>query len=297
MRLPKVKKLFRNVIMSVLALMNPKAAHSLFYFWAHIGRSFPVMDWKNPKTHDEKIHWLIVNRYRNPEFGFFADKVMVREYVKKCGLEDMLIPIYEVRDNVGDFDSAKVPDSFVLKTNHACGPKFYEFVEDKEDKVHMDFALKKMKQAVKFDYSKQSLEYHYHYIKPLVYAEQLLNDGHERLVDYKIYVFHGEAKFIMVCTERTEKDKKVNFYDNDWNELDFVREDHHGKGVDRPSNLEYMLKAAGKLGEPFALARIDFYMVAGKLYFGEITLTPMAGNAWYFTDEAEIRIGEKINLT
>ena len=254
------------------------------------------MNWNNPSTHDEKIHWLIANRYKNPEFGVYADKVKVREYVKKCGFENILIPIYEIHDNVEDFDFSKVPDSFILKTNHGSGPMFYEFVKDKNDKVHLDIALKKMKKALKIDYSKQALEYHYHYIKPLVYAEQLLSDEHERVNDYKIYVFRGKAQFIMVCTERTTKDKKVNFYDTDWNELYFVRNDHHGNGADKPQSLEYMLKAAEKLGGPFAIARIDFYEVEGKPYFGEITLTPDAGNTSYLTGDAQLKIGRMIEL-
>lgn len=269
-----IKKLTKFTRKILFIFLSPKQIRSILYFLAHRNSAVPFMRWNNPQTHDEKIHWLIVNRYRNPEFGFYADKVRVREYVKKCGFEDMLVPIYEVHDNVEDFDVSKVPPSLVLKTNHGSGPMFYEFVKDKNDKVHLNFALEKMKKAMKIDFSKTAFEYHYHYIKPLVYAEQLLFDGHERLNDYKIYVFHGKACFIMVCTERAEHNKKVNFYDTDWNELDFAYNNYKGNGAGKPQSLEYMLKAAEKLGEPFAISRIDFYEVEGKPYFGEITLTP-----------------------
>ena len=238
----------------------------------------------------------MVNKYDSPDIGFYADKVRVREYVKECGFEDMLIPIYEVHEKVEDFDASKVPDSFILKTNHGSGTVFYEFIKDKNDKTHMDFALEKMKKALKTDFSHVAQEYHYHYIKPLVYAEQLLSDGHERVNDYKIYVFYGKAAFIMLCSERTERDKKVNFYDVNWKELDFVQKDHKGNGANEPQNLKYILKSAEKLGKPFPFARIDFYEIAGKPYFGEITLTSEAGNASYLTDEAQIKIGEMIEL-
>ncbi|MBO4712062.1 hypothetical protein J5681_09160 [bacterium] len=291
-----IKKLTKFVRKIFFFFLSPRQIHSILYFLAHKNTTFPIMNWNNPGTHDEKIHWLIVNRYRNPDFGLYADKVRVREYVKECGFEDLLIPIYEVHDNINDFDLSKVPNSFVLKTNHGSGPMFYEFIQDKNDKSHLDYASKKMEKALKTDFYQQNIEYHYHYIKPLVYAEQLLLDGHERLNDYKVYVFKGKAKFIMVCTERTTKDKRVNFYDTDWNELDFVRNDHHGNGADKPQSLEYMLKAAEKLGGPFAIARIDFYEVEGKPYFGEITLTPDSGNVTYLTDDAQIKIGEMIDL-
>lgn len=291
-----IKKLTRLTRKILFIFLSPKQIRSILYFLAHRNSAVSFIRWNNPQTHDEKIHWLIVNRYRNHEFGMYADKVRVREYVKKCGFEDMLIPIYEVHDNIEDFDSSKVPDSFILKTNHGSGTMFYEFIKDKNDAVHLDFALKKIKKAMKIDFSKTSFEYHYHYIKPLIYAEQLLNDGHERLADYKIYVFHGKARFIMVCTERSEHHKKVNFYDTDWIEVNFARNDYRGNGADKPQSLEYMLKAAEKLGKPFAIARIDFYEVEGKPYFGEITLTPDAGNTTYLTDDAQLKIGRMIDL-
>lgn len=255
------------------------------------------MDWKNPVTHDQKIHWLIVNKYNNPDIGFYADKVRVREYVKKCGFEDMLIPIYEVHEKVEDFDVSKVPESFILKTNHGCGSMFYEFIKDKNDKEYMDFALKKMNKALKIDYSKAGQEYHYHYIKPLVYAEQLLSDGHERMNDYKIYVIGGRARFILVCTERnSEGEPLLNTYDLNWNETDFIRKEILGKIVPKPESLDAMIVAAEKIAWPFCCARIDFYEVGGKPYFGEITLTPAAGKATYFIDAAQVKIGDMIKL-
>ena len=296
----KLKRWWKQYFLSnwkeLIYKVSPKKAHSDLYAQSHKETQFPLMDWKNPVTLDQKIHWLMVNKYDSSDIGFYADKVRVREYVKQCGFEDMLIPIYEVHENVEDFDASKVPESFILKTNHGSGPMFYEFVKDKNDKVHLNFALEKMKKAMKIDYSRPGFEYHYHYIKPLIYAEQLLSDGHERLNDYKIFVFRGKAKFVMVCTERTEDDKKVNFYDTDWKELDFVHSDHVGIGVDKPQSFEYMLKASEKLGEPFAVARIDFYEVECKPYFGEITLTSEAGNALYLTDKAQMKIGEMIEL-
>ena len=293
----KIKRWWQQYFLPLICKISPRKVHSYLYIQTHKNTSFPIINWDNPRTHDEKIHWLMVNRYINPEFGFYADKIRVREYVKKCGFEDMLIPIYEVHGNINDFDSSKVPKSFVLKTNHGSGLRFYEFIKDKKNHAFLDFGLKKMKKAMKVDYSKLSFEHHYSYIKPLVYAEHLLSDGNERLNDYKIYVFHGKAKFVLVCTERNEDGEPLlNTYSLDWQELDFIHKDLRGHLVNKPQSFEYMLKAAEKLGEPFAVARIDFYEVAGKPYFGEITLTPAAGNALYFTDDAQIKIDEMIDL-
>lgn len=297
----KIKRLFRQYVSPNLKKLiyrfRHKKAHSDLYAQTHKETLFPIMDWENPITHDQKIHWLMVNKYDSPDIGFYADKVRVREYVKECGFEDMLIPIYEVHEKVEDFDVSKVPESFILKANHGSGTVFYEFIKDKNDKTHMDFALEKMKKALKIDYSKAGYEYNYHYIKPLVYAEQLLSDGHERVNDYKIYVIHGKAKFVLVCTERnSEGEPLLNTYDLQWKEVDFICKNLIGKIVPQPESLDAMIVAAEKIASPFCCARIDFYEVGEKPYFGEITLTPAAGNAIYFTDEAQIKIGEMIEL-
>jgi len=43
--------------------------------------------------------------------------------------------------------------------------------------------------------------------------------------------------------------------------------------------------------------RVDFYDINGKCIFGEMTLTPTGGNNTYLTDDAQISLGKKIDLT
>ena len=48
-----------------------------------------------------------------------------------------------------------------------------------------------------------------------------------------------------------------------------------------------MLEAARILSNPFPLARIDFYIVNDRLYFGEITLTPSGGSHHYLNEAGQ----------
>ena len=51
-----------------------------------------------------------------------ADKYLVREYVKECGLEHVLNPLYGVYDSVKEIKWDELPDRFYIKANHmsAC---------------------------------------------------------------------------------------------------------------------------------------------------------------------------------
>lgn len=62
-----------------------------------------------------------------------------------------------------------------------------------------------------------------------------------------------------------------------------------------PKSLPQMLEAAEKISSIFPTARIDFYDIGGKPYFGEITLTPAGGNLYYINSEWQNKLGHLIN--
>ena len=57
-----------------------------------------------------------------------------------------------------------------------------------------------------------------------------------------------------------------------------------------------MMEVARKLSEDFIYARVDLYNVNGKIYFGEITLSPNSGFYSGLTEETDRRLGEKIKI-
>lgn len=89
----------------------------------------------------------------------------------------------------------------------------------------------------------------------------------------------------MVCTDR---DAGRDYYSTNWEYLEHVKpEFRSGRLEEKPKCLQEMLNAAAILSKPFPLARIDFYIVNEKLYFGEITLTPSAGNHMNLNEEGQ----------
>lgn len=57
-----------------------------------------------------------------------------------------------------------------------------------------------------------------------------------------------------------------------------------------------MIEAASKLSKGEPQARIDFYEVNGKLYFGEITMTSQGGYMSFFTHDFLLNLGKHCKL-
>lgn len=269
-----------------------KMAHKALYKINHEGKE---LNWDNPTTLDEKIHILTAS-YGKKE-AYYADKIQVREYVKKCGFEDMLPEVYGVWKNTEEIDLKKLPKKFVLKTNHASGGDYLVICKSKNS-IDWSEKLKKIQECMKINFAKSYCEYHYKYIVPRIFAEELLDDGIEdRMIDYKIHCFNGEPYCIQLISNRASGNIEHNIYDFEWNELDFVTEGMRSdRNWKKPDSLSKMYEAAKKLSEPFQYARIDFYDVYGKAYFGEITLSPAGGNLNYLNDKAQRKLGEMIQL-
>lgn len=251
-----------------------KFTHSVIYFWKHK----KLMNWKNPALYDEMIHYLMATTY-NESYGKYADKYQVREYVKNCGLGDLLIPLLGggVYQSADDIDFSKLPEHYVLITNHASGSDFY-FICDGTKEVDEEAVKLKLNKALKEKFSRRLCEYQYENIHPLILCEEFLSntDHTEALLDdYKVVCVNGVPQKILVCTGRNEG---RDYYSTKWEYLDHVKDAYKShKLLPEPVCLSRMLEAAAILSKPFPLARIDFYVVNSRLYFGEITLTPSAG--------------------
>lgn len=208
-----------------------------------------------------------------------ADKLGVRDFVAARIGSKYLIPLLGHWEDPADIDFDSLPHSFILKTNNGCGTNI--FVHDR-DTLDRPWAIAKLRKDLVFPYPELSGQRHYSLIKPAVIAEQLMSQGNgaSSLNDYKIHCVNGEPVRIYVFTGRDEVahfDFKVMAFDTDWNEHpEALNEGYKAApgSIERPACLDEMLDCARKLAQGEEYARIDFYVIDGKIYFGEITLTP-----------------------
>ena len=274
----------------LLYRMRRTMAHSIIYQRF----SHKKLDWKNPVMYDEKIHWLMAKVY-DESYGRYADKLAVRDYVTECGLSDTLIPLIgSGYKNVDDIDWKSLPNKFIIKANHGSNANFYEICSDKAS-FDIEKAKSKMQKSLKMNKAIYNCQYQYANIKPCLLIESLLEQANgKRLTDYKVVCSYGIPYYILVCNDR---DNGRDYYSLNWEYLEFTKKEYRNNHKEpKPDCLKKMLECAAILSKPFPLARVDFYLINGKVYFGEITLTPSAGCHTYLTEIGQRKLGEAIKL-
>lgn len=254
----------------------------------------------NPKTLNEKILYLSL-RTDTSLWTDCADKYKVRDYVQRCGLNSILVPLYGVWNDAKDIAFDALPNEFVLKTTHSSGDAL--LVTDKslisKEKVVTQFS-KELSQRVE-------CAPHYKRIKPRLIAEALLhNDAFSSqwstsLIDYKVWCFNGIPHFICVYCNRNKDSVDVMTYDLDWNahtEYAVVTDSFRlGKVIPKPICFEQMLYVSEVLAKPFECVRVDLYCIANKVYFGEMTFTSSGGLMKNFTKQFLRQAGGIIDLS
>lgn len=247
----------------------------------------------SPKTFNEKLQWIKLYD-RKPIYTTMVDKYEVKKYVSDIIGEEYIIPTLGVWDKFEEIDFERLPNQFVLKCTHDSGGLI--IVKDKGN-FDINKAKKKINHCMRRNYYINTREWPYKNVKHRIIAEPYLEDSHdESMHDYKFFCFNGEAKYVLVCTNR-ETSLKETFFDTRWNKAPFKREKHdEDAGIKKPINLDTMIKFANKLSEKHSFIRVDFYEIDGKVFFGELTFFPSGGMAGFSPDKWDLNLGELIKL-
>ena len=250
----------------------------------------------NPQTYSEKLQWLKLNDRRS-EYTMMVDKYEVKKYVSDKIGEEYIIPTLGVWDDFDDIEFDKLPNQFVLKCTHDSGGLV--ICTDKS-KLNIKKAKAKIEKCLKNDYYMQNREWPYKNVQRRIIAEQYMVDesGYE-LKDYKFFCFNGVAKVMFIASDRTKENEetKFDFYDMEFNHLPFTN-GHPNATVEikKPASLNEMQKLAETLSEGLPEARIDFYDINGKVYFGEITFFHWSGFKKFEPKEWDKKFGDWIVL-
>lgn len=248
----------------------------------------------NPKTFNEKIQWLKLHD-RNPLYTQLVDKYEVRQYVKEKIGEEFLIPLLGVWDNFDDIDFAALPNQFVLKCTHDSGGLV--ICKDKS-KLDINAARKKINNCMKRNYYWALREWPYKNVKPRIVAEKYMEESlNGELCDYKVFCFDGKPKYIQVDFNRFVEHKR-NLYTIDWEYIDMTLQfpTDKSKIFPKPTNLNEMLHFAEVLSKEISHVRCDFYSVAGKTFFGEMTFFHGGGFEKFTPELWDEKFGEMIDL-
>ena len=262
----------KNILLfpfNLLYVISPKTELRLMF---RLKQGYPL-SLKNPQTFNEKLQWIKLYD-KNEWMPKCCDKYAVREYVEKMGCGGLLSTLYWHGTNPDDIPYDSLPEKFVIKVTH--GSTFNIIVTDKS-KLDKENVKKKLNKWLKAKFIPCYGEWFYGIVPPRIIVEQYLEDGHGAdLYDYKVFCFNGKAKLVDVHCGRFAEHKR-NVYDLDWKLQDVRFKYENFDGIEKPAVFDELIRRSELLSSTFHHARVDFFIVNDKIYFGEITFTNGAG--------------------
>lgn len=251
----------------------------------------------NPVSYNEKLNWLkLYNRV--DLYTVLVDKLAVKEWVnKRLSTTDYTIPTLAVYNSIDEIVIEDLPESFVLKTTHS-GDSLGVSICKRKETYNFQEEKKKLLKSLRTDYYKQGREWPYKNVKRQIIAEEYLEDEYGELRDYKFFCFDGVVKALFVATDRSTGNVCFDYFDADFNHLDFVQSHPmSGKHIDKPKNFDKMIEIASTLSQGIPHVRVDLYNVNGRIYFGEMTFYHYGGIIEFHPHKWDMVFGDWIDLS
>lgn len=274
MLIEKIKLFARNIESLIYSILPDSMFYQVRYFRAH-GR---FCKFRSPQRFSEKIYHRM--RYPQAIFSVMADKVAVRDYIAEKVGSQYLVPAYFSCKTVSVNTFDQLPESFVMKANHSAGQVMVVIDKNSED---LNELSKIANGWLKDDFTNTAREKHYGSIEPQIIFEKALIENGCSPDDYKVNVFNESESsdcFIFIQHMRGRGVSITqNLYLENWLPAPFNRQGEAKGEVSstKPLFLDEMIAVSKKVSRGFGYVRVDFYIHGGRLYIGELTLTPAAG--------------------
>ena len=174
----------------------------------------------------------------------------------------------------------------------------FNIIQNGTAKISRDEVIEKCNKWLKAKFLPCYGEWFYGVERPRVIVEKFIESADdEQLRDYKVFCFNGEPKMVRVDTDRFTK-HKMDFFDCNWERIPNAGMGYpvSGRKIEKPECLAELLEYARRLSKPFIHARVDFYIVKDKIYFGEITFTNGAGFDRCSSYEFDLKMGNWLQI-
>lgn len=265
----------------------------LFYF-----RMGYKLDLNNPKTYSEKLQWLKIHD-KNSFYTQLVDKLAVKDYISKIiGPQYLIKTIGSGWERAEQINWDTLPNRFVLKTTHGGGNTGVIICRDKSN-FDKNYAIKLLNDSLDSDLYHISREWCYKNVKRQIIAEEYMEDEFGELRDYKFFCFDGVVKALFIATDRGNPNEptKFDYFDRNFTHLNIINGHPMSiKPIDKPKNLDEMIRIAEKLSKKLPHVRVDLYDVNGRIYFGELTFYHHSGLCPMEPIEWDYRFGEWLKL-
>ncbi len=254
-----------------------------------------VLHFKNPKRFTEKLQLYKLEK-NFPLMGKCHDKYTVHEYVKEKGLEEILVPLYQVAEKSSELDFDSLPNQFVMKTTNSGDTNIFCY-----DKSTFDFktACEQLDKWAACDVVGATLQHSLKSKARIIVEKMLERDENNDLIDYRMFCFNGKLFATCVTTDYVDchAEGRMGFVDRDFNLMPYNRYEYKPLSgpPKKPAKYDEMVKIAETLSEGFPHCRIDLYYTNDKIYFGEMTFITMGGYCRFRPDEFDFVLGEQFD--
>ena len=288
----------REVRIRILRLLNfiPDKWMVSLQYRIKLGR-WP--DLEAPKRYTEKLQWYKLY-FRDERMRRCADKFDVREYIQKCGLDEILPECYGVYSSPDDIDYDQLPDSFVLKDTLGSGGNSVIIVRDKREICIEDLSATMRKWVSEPTCFKNSgREWVYDNKKHRIIIEEYLSLPGEDLRDYKFFCFNGKIACVYVIGHRELGGHgELAIMDENFVRMPFQSKTQNimAQDPEKPKVFDAMKVIAEVLSRDFPHVRVDLYALGSRVVFGELTFFGASGYAKYEPDKFDFEMGDAFEL-
>jgi len=213
---------------------------------------------------NDVLHQLkISGELQLPLRVFTTDKEFVKQYIKSVVGEKYIIPTTAILRSAAEVNNYNFPADCCIKPTHASG----EFIFRKSSEL---LETDKIKKWLSLNCYLAYREANYRVLTPTVIVEPILFNT-SSIKDYRVFCFQGKPRFIMLDLARNVP-RSRKLYDTHWNEFECdTKKLRSLEEIERPKNLDEMLRVAEKLSAKFSFVRVDLYTDGNVCQVGEIT--------------------------
>lgn len=290
----QIKRIPVRIAKRLLRIFSPALPDSFYLKACYRLKLGKRLNLKHSRTFQEKIQWMKLY-FRNPQQTVLADKVAVKDWLKNIIPQEHIIPTLGVYKSFDEINFDKLPDAFVLKTNHGFGNTSICY-----DKNTFDYgrAREKLTNGLKRNYYLWTREWAYKNISPRIIAEPLLAHN---IPDYKWWCFDGEPKYCEIIQSRwADSPMTTDFFDVNWQHQEFIGLDIRYQSsqelIEKPATFDIQLSLAQILCKGFPFVRVDLYDVNGQVFVGEMTFYPTSGIGRFLPEKYDYILGDMITL-
>jgi len=231
------------------------------------------------------MQWRILND-RRPLISWTCDKLASKEFARKtaeaAGVTLRIPATYWSGVDVQDLKVAaqSFPDRWVLKPNHSCGR--LRIIDSSAAPIDWEDLASVIGTWVNRDEEELVLgHWAYSQARHFIIAEEYVEHKRDTLTDYKLIGFGGKVQDVIASPDASDTGILPIVYDRNFAILgafaltkDQVDRAAHQLTI---SEQEAIIFIAERLIAPFDQMRVDLYVSAGQLWFGELSTYHSSG--------------------